>query len=513
MSYNYENINLNKIEKKWIDDHIKMFFLNGVIYINNFDYEETKNIINGLITKNVIYNKKINFDISEYEINKFPRRNDRSEISLKDHLFYFNNDYLCFLGKQKLLNKRIKSGHDQIIYSLIDFLRKKEDNLYISNFGISTKYGTSRPDLYILNNTSSLSNVAPLCFEIKHSRSDFLSDIKKLEKRASYLEISESLYYVCPESVISPDEIPPECGLIYMSKNGEFYNVVEAPKHNHWKNNFSYELLLTLIKSQDYSDKRIIVNEKENTLIKCQESDFFKELIVPDNIMLSNRQLDVVMRSRFVSNGKIREYHLFEDEYNVFLELFGLGLFSFQDRFIEYENKSIYDEYFIGNSIFKKEKLKLLNETIANIKSPFRDHYRKSSDKFNYDSININGRNIFNFYSFNKTNKIEKAGLSGYINIKNKDELLTTLKNEDYIQKCVEHCQKLSFYTPLNSDVKKKDIPKEFGLYDNNGYVNNDFPLHEIKRAKKRNIQDVNKQILWELFKKEYYGNICISLY
>ena len=56
------------------------------------------------------------------------------------------------------------------------------------------------------------------CYEIKTSRSDFLSD-KKWEKK--YLPLCDRFYFVCPDGMIKPEELPDEAGLIYVFKNGK----------------------------------------------------------------------------------------------------------------------------------------------------------------------------------------------------------------------------------------------------------------------------------------------------
>ncbi len=54
-------------------------------------------------------------------------------------------------------------------------------------------------------------------FEIKVSRSDFLND----DKWRNYLPYCNAFYFVCPPGIIQIDELPPEVGLMYTSKNGK----------------------------------------------------------------------------------------------------------------------------------------------------------------------------------------------------------------------------------------------------------------------------------------------------
>lgn len=53
-------------------------------------------------------------------------------------------------------------------------------------------------------------------YEIKVSRSDFLSDTKW----PAYLPSCNELWFVCPSGLIRPDEVPEQVGLLWVSKTG-----------------------------------------------------------------------------------------------------------------------------------------------------------------------------------------------------------------------------------------------------------------------------------------------------
>ena len=63
-------------------------------------------------------------------------------------------------------------------------------------------------------------------YEIKVSRSDFLNDTKW----ASYLLYCNELYFVCPAKIILVEEVPEQCGLMYISSTGtRLYIKKKAP--------------------------------------------------------------------------------------------------------------------------------------------------------------------------------------------------------------------------------------------------------------------------------------------
>jgi hypothetical protein len=81
-------------------------------------------------------------------------------------------------------------------------------------------------------------------FEIKVSRSDFLSDLKERErlcwggttpigaKWKTYLKFCHLFYWVCPEGLIKPEEVQDPAGLIYVrpDEKSQWFQVMKKPK-------------------------------------------------------------------------------------------------------------------------------------------------------------------------------------------------------------------------------------------------------------------------------------------
>ncbi|MBC7927778.1 MAG: hypothetical protein H7039_19200 [Bryobacteraceae bacterium] len=53
-----------------------------------------------------------------------------------------------------------------------------------------------------------------LCYEVKVSRADFLCELKHPLKRRLGLRYSNEFFFVTPEGLLRPEEIPIECGLL-----------------------------------------------------------------------------------------------------------------------------------------------------------------------------------------------------------------------------------------------------------------------------------------------------------
>lgn len=168
---------------------------------------------------------------------------------------YTATDYgIAVLAYFNLKSKKNVSGHNLIIYDLQAYL-SQQGSMVFDDIEIKTQYGLSRPDVFSLEKTLNIDKMKPTAYEIKHSRSDFLSDMKKPEKWKSYLEMAERLYYVCPNGLIKKEEVPAECGLIYQIDKNRFNKVKNAKKG---KGKPTVELMMKLL-MKDESDKTLTV--------------------------------------------------------------------------------------------------------------------------------------------------------------------------------------------------------------------------------------------------------------
>lgn len=85
--------------------------------------------------------------------------------------------------------------------------------------GDKARWCIARPDLFSIRNTSVEAYAQPIVHEVKVSRADLLSDLRKPDKRAAYLDLGGECWYVlgCDargRPIGEPDEIPAECGVL-----------------------------------------------------------------------------------------------------------------------------------------------------------------------------------------------------------------------------------------------------------------------------------------------------------
>lgn len=76
-----------------------------------------------------------------------------------------------------------------------------------------------RPDVFSIRSTSLPAYLDPVVHEIKVSRADLLSDLKKADKRAAYLALGGQCWYVLGQdargrTIAEPNEVPLACGVL-----------------------------------------------------------------------------------------------------------------------------------------------------------------------------------------------------------------------------------------------------------------------------------------------------------
>lgn len=120
---------------------------------------------------------------------------------------------------------------DEIIAKIREYYhRDTREWICIKELRIGTGYtgGANRAiDLWAINTYKSKAHKA-IAYEIKRSRSDFLRDVKKADKKHRGAKAySDEFFYVAPEGMIKAEELPPWAGLIEIKPNGWLIKEVE----------------------------------------------------------------------------------------------------------------------------------------------------------------------------------------------------------------------------------------------------------------------------------------------
>ena len=79
---------------------------------------------------------------------------------------------------------------------------------------VGDAWAIAMPDVFSVRNTTVEAYLEPVVHEVKVRRADLLGDLRREAKRAAYLQLASQCWYVIAEGIASPDEIPPECGVL-----------------------------------------------------------------------------------------------------------------------------------------------------------------------------------------------------------------------------------------------------------------------------------------------------------
>jgi hypothetical protein len=70
-----------------------------------------------------------------------------------------------------------------------------------------------RLDAFALNSLPH-TGMKRVCYEVKVSRADFLAELKQPLKRRVGMRYSNEFYFLTPAGLVTPAEVPPECGVV-----------------------------------------------------------------------------------------------------------------------------------------------------------------------------------------------------------------------------------------------------------------------------------------------------------
>lgn len=140
-------------------------------------------------------------------------------------------------------HRQARSSHEVLVDRVVEAtLREgrivwKNLNLPALVLGASeadSRWKMCQPDVFSIRHSSREDRLEPVVHDIKVSRADLLSDLKKTDKRQAYLDVGGQCWYVlgCDRSghpIAKPNEIPVECGVMVL-QNEQFEVARMAPQ-------------------------------------------------------------------------------------------------------------------------------------------------------------------------------------------------------------------------------------------------------------------------------------------
>ncbi|WP_062105225.1 hypothetical protein [Bacillus niameyensis] len=119
-----------------------------------------------------------------------------------------------------------------------------------------------------------------IVYEIKVSRSDFLSEISNPDKRQQALALSNYFYFATPKGLISVDEIPGECGLIEVNDDLSSRIKKKAPYRD--TDVLTWQFLCSIARRACVAEKQV------NDLQKQIREDYLKRNTKADKAFVGN---------------------------------------------------------------------------------------------------------------------------------------------------------------------------------------------------------------------------------
>ena len=132
------------------------------------------------------------------------------------------------LADAHVSNQGSRSAHDELV-SLVAQRMQLEGRIAWTQLALRAQvdgaWTQAIPDVFSIRNTTVEVYLEPVVHEIKVSRADLLSDLKRPEKRAAYLAMASQVYYVLGcnakgQAIGNAEEVPAECGVIVAASSG-----------------------------------------------------------------------------------------------------------------------------------------------------------------------------------------------------------------------------------------------------------------------------------------------------
>lgn len=127
---------------------------------------------------------------------------------------------IAALGAKLAANRAALDAHEALVRQVAAQLQRDGWLTYTGRaFRVKPedRWISVRPDVFALRQTLDERRICPRVYEIKVSRADLKSDLRRAAKRLGYEQVSQQLWYVLPKDVPTAadlDAIPPSCGVL-----------------------------------------------------------------------------------------------------------------------------------------------------------------------------------------------------------------------------------------------------------------------------------------------------------
>lgn len=460
--------NLKKEEKKLLEDIFEKWIDGKKDHSGLFIGEEKLTLLKILADYNLItYKAKKDQSILRYNKNE------------KERIIYFatiTTDGLGYLKNKRILSKKWNNPHDQILYRCMSELSKNKNVYCFSDFDLDG----NRPDIFMITKSKKFNEMKPVVFEIKHSRNDFFNDIKKPEKRASYLKYCEKMYYVCDTNLILKEEIPVECGLIYINQFNEMKIIKEAPNKtlDNLKQEELVELLMTLVLRTEPEDLKVQVSISENKNFKKKYCEKYIARNCKNSLSITSEHKH--MLSKIDGKSQLR-VNIFDK--NIIKDLI------FWDLIQHDENGNM-------NKTIKGEQiLKEISEKRKQIRNDWNDNIKFLHNGEVAVMVDMMDESTTSLLTIPYSKKYYNIKINIYHPIRRREDLpvvLNKIANEE--RNCFSRC-----FLMVNENVviNKEEVPKDIGIVFKKTNNNHHY-IELFKRSKENKLTEMKESIIIE---------------
>lgn len=173
-------------------------------------------------------------------------------------------------------NRAARSAHETLVTRVAE-LMQREGRIVWTGLNLRArvtdqdgegKWKWCMPDVFSIRNSSVEAYLEPVVHEITVSRADLLGDLKRPEKRQSYLDVGGQCWYVLGQDakgrvIGEPDEIPAECGVM-AANGGELEVLRTAPKRPSQK--LPFAVWMALAKAAPESRQHLFTELRDKAL-------------------------------------------------------------------------------------------------------------------------------------------------------------------------------------------------------------------------------------------------------
>lgn len=140
---------------------------------------------------------------------------------------------ISYLAQAFQQNRQARSAHEALVARIAQTMLRDGRMVWTglslrarlpSLHDEAPRWKICRPDVFSIRNTTVAGYLEPVVHEIKVSRADLLGDLKRKDKRDSYLDVGGQCWYVlgCDNNgrpIAQASEIPEECGVLVVESD------------------------------------------------------------------------------------------------------------------------------------------------------------------------------------------------------------------------------------------------------------------------------------------------------